>query len=288
MALDIDHLRSFVMAAETLSFSGAGTRRGRVQSAISAHIRKLETATGRRLFDRGRGQAIALTPAGDDLLAYARRILRLSDEAMATLNPDNPGLVLRFGTTETHALTLLPSALDRYSRLFPRVEVRIDCARSASLLARLDAGDLDLILVTDQGRRPHRTLVRVVPLVWAAGEGFRVGPGAGVPLAFLPDGCDFRRLGLNALDGAGRTGTVVATCPSPMGVRAVVTANLAITVMPKTAVTAPLRILTQADGMPDLGTTSVAVYQRLDTHQTEIAGFVDQIGVAASEVAEQQ
>ncbi len=285
MALDIDHLRSFVMAAETLSFSSTGTRRGRVQSAISAHIRKLEAAIGRRLFHRGRGQAIALTPAGDELLAYARRILRLSDEAVAALNPDRPGLILRFGTTETHAMTLLPRALERYARLFPRVEVRIDCARSASLLARLDAGDLDLILVTDQGRRPHRTLVRVVPLVWVVGERLQIAPDADVPLVFLPDGCDLKRLGLNALDGADRTGTVVATCASPVGVRAVVMANLAATVMPNTAVTEPLRTLTQADGMPDLGTTSVAAYQRLDTHQTEINGFVDQIGVAAAEAA---
>ena len=284
MALDIDHLRSFVVAAETLSFSGTGDRRGRVQSAISAHIAKLEAATGRRLFDRGRGRSIALTPAGTDLLRYAQRILRLNEEAVAALSPERSKLALRFGITETHAITLLPRALEAYSGKHPAVEMRIDCDRSEVLLARLDAGDLDVVLVTDQGKRPHRTLVRMVPLVWAAGERFRPDPCSDVPLAFLRDGCGFRRAGLNALDGIGRSGAVVTTCASPIGVRAAVMAGLAVTVIPKTAVAPPLRILGDGDGLPDPGTTALAVYQRLDAHQREIDGLVDDIGRAVADV----
>ena len=61
---DLNALESFVVAAETKNFSIAAERRNTVQSAISAHIRKLEDELGKALFERGRGKTMQLTPEG--------------------------------------------------------------------------------------------------------------------------------------------------------------------------------------------------------------------------------
>ena len=59
-SLSLDHLRVLVTVADTGSFSAAGRKLGRVQSAISQAVATLEAAQGVALFDRRR------TPAAPD------------------------------------------------------------------------------------------------------------------------------------------------------------------------------------------------------------------------------
>lgn len=67
-------LRTFVTAAELGNFTAASRRLGISQPAVSQQIGELERLCGRDLFVRGRGE-VALTPAGETFLRYARRIL---------------------------------------------------------------------------------------------------------------------------------------------------------------------------------------------------------------------
>ena len=70
----LDQLRVLVAVAETGSFSGAGRRLGRVQSAISQAVQALEASLGVALFDRSR-KTPQMTDAGRALLAQARQVL---------------------------------------------------------------------------------------------------------------------------------------------------------------------------------------------------------------------
>jgi len=81
-AFDIDALRTIVVGTELRSFARAASQLGRSQSAVSMQLRKLEQQAGRALFRRN-GRGLVPTEAGDALLAYARRILALNDEAAA-------------------------------------------------------------------------------------------------------------------------------------------------------------------------------------------------------------
>jgi DNA-binding transcriptional LysR family regulator len=72
--LDTDLLRSFV--ADAGSLTRAGEAVGRTQSALSLRVRQLEAAVGRPVFARG-PRGMALTPAGEVLLAHARRLVAL-------------------------------------------------------------------------------------------------------------------------------------------------------------------------------------------------------------------
>lgn len=73
-SLTLDQLRVLVTIADTGSFSAAGRKLGRAQSAISQAVATLEAAQAVPLFDRG-GHRPVLTEAGRVLVEQARLVL---------------------------------------------------------------------------------------------------------------------------------------------------------------------------------------------------------------------
>lgn len=271
--MDLVWLESFVISAETLNFSETAKRRGTVQSAISTHIVRLEEAVGQRLLDRSRGQSMQLTAEGEAFVVYARRILNLVDEAVDSLNRSRSRSVIRLGTTSTLAASILPGVLEEIADQFPNLHVEVSCHRSAETITRFDNGELDLAFITDQGKRPGRLFVQNINLAWVSGPRFKVDLNNSIPLAFLTDGRDLRRFAMNALDNAGQACHVAHTSPDPIGVRALVAANLALTVMPTLAATPPLKTLSQHDGLPNIGQLPLAAYQRIGVKRKEVDEF---------------
>lgn len=278
--LEMDHLRSFAVAAETLNFSQAGQRLGRVQSAVSSQIARLEEVTGQTLFERGRGRAMSLTPAGARLLIHAERLLRLNAEALQSMRPELPRAPLRLGTTETYAAAVLPRALTLFTSLHPGSAIDVVCEPSTTLLVMLDKDDLDLVLVTDQGRRDGRVLSRESPLVWVAGPRFDVASDRPLPVAFMPPGCEFRAAGLSALEQAGRDWRVSMTSPSPTGIRAALHAGIAATVMPAASVDPSLRVLGPSDGLPPLYSVTVVAHRSVVSERPELDALVEQLRIS--------
>lgn len=76
--LTLDQLAILVAVEDTGSFSAAGRKLGRVQSAVSHAIQTLETVQQVQLFDRS-GRTPRLTEAGRVLAAQARQVLRQAD-----------------------------------------------------------------------------------------------------------------------------------------------------------------------------------------------------------------
>ena len=260
MTLDLRHVESFVNVAETLSFSTAAARSHRVQSAISTHIRQLETQLGRQLVARGRGQPVALTEDGTAFLVQARRLLALADEVARTPGPSADRTPLRLGTSITFALSCLPDALTRFAARPAAPPFTIRTARSHDLLALLDQGEIDAALLFDQGPNPQRRWTYMIDLAWVAGPGFAPPPAAPLPLAFLEDARDLRRHAFAALDATGGVDSSLSTHPDPVGLRALIAAGQAITVLPRIAVVPPLRPVDAALGLPPLGQVPVAFY----------------------------
>src|SRR6186997_853514 len=80
--MTVEDLRVFATVAAERSFSRAARKLRRTQPAVSQAIRRLEDGSGERLIDRSSRDG-TLTDAGDLLLSYAQRILRLVEEATA-------------------------------------------------------------------------------------------------------------------------------------------------------------------------------------------------------------
>lgn len=104
----------FKLVAETQSVTQAAKQLGRAQSNITTRIQQLEEELEVELFVRG-NKKMLLSPAGQNFLSYARRILSLAEEAKLALHPARPAGTLKLGAMEACAASRLP----RGSGCFP-------------------------------------------------------------------------------------------------------------------------------------------------------------------------
>ena len=147
--MDFDQLRTFLEVAKQGSFSRAGQKVFRSQSAVSAQIRQIESEYGERLLDRS-GKTVRLTPAGEVFREYAQRMLSLRDESLRAVadHGNDPRGVLALGANEATCLYVLPNVFAEYLRLYPSVQVSIYRNFSHKILERLDSGAIDVGIVT--------------------------------------------------------------------------------------------------------------------------------------------
>jgi len=263
ISYDLNTLRTFILVAQDLNFTSVAERRNTVQSAVSNQIKKLEDSLGQTLVSRGRGQTMSLTSEGRIFLAYARRIIALSEEATENILTAHSRDVLRLGTTITLALSLVVDVLRVFCALRPDVQIQIQCDRSDQLLRKLEDGEIDVAFMMDQGRHPLRKFVHTMDLEWVCSADFEMRSTDTVPLAFMTDGKDLRRYALDALDRAGLRGHILHLSPHPIGVRTLVQAGLAFTVMPSATIAAPLTPVPKKWNMPALSPIALAGYQGL-------------------------
>ena len=147
--MDFDQLRTFLEVAKQSSFSRAGQKVFRSQSAVSAQIRQIEGEYGERLLDRS-GKTVRLTPAGEVFREYAQRMLSVRDESLRAVadHGNDPRGVLALGANEATCLYVLPTVFAEYLRLYPSVQVSIYRNFSHKILERLDSGAIDVGIVT--------------------------------------------------------------------------------------------------------------------------------------------
>lgn len=256
--LDMDVLRTLVTAQQLGSFNRAADRIGRSQSAVSQQIRKLEEQVGEPLFHK-QGRQLVLTDAGEVVLAYARRILDLNDEAVAALRGRAVEGQVRLGLPADFAETWLPMALGRFKRSHPAVRIDAVVDRNRKLLERLDKGELDLVLAIGSGTRSDAVMLAQLPLVWisAASAQPAWSPGEPVPLAMYEPPCFFRQRALDALDAAGVPWRIAFTSPSLHGLWAAVAAGLGVTL--RTTVGLPATLRAVADRLPAIAEAALPV-----------------------------
>src|SRR5215207_4355710 len=117
-AFDMDALRTMVAGVELGSFARAAAKLGRSKSAVSMQLKKLEQQAGQPLLRRN-GRGLVPTEAGDALLAYARRIVALNDEAAASLDATAAAATVRIGLPQDFVEDVLPDVMTRFSRQRP-------------------------------------------------------------------------------------------------------------------------------------------------------------------------
>ncbi|MBL8259527.1 MAG: LysR family transcriptional regulator [Candidatus Competibacteraceae bacterium] len=258
--LDPDLLRTFVAIVDAGGFTQAAKHVHRTQSAVSMQVRRLEEILDRALFQRD-GRGVQLSPDGEALLGYARRLLKLHDEALAALTrPDLSGLV-RIGTPDDYVDRFLPEILSRFARAFPRVHVEVLCEPSVNLRHLLDEDRLDLALITCTPGAETGEVLRREPVVWATAERHLAHENEPLPLALFQPGCSFRDWALAALSEQGRPYRIAYTSASISGVLAAVTAGLAVTVLCRSVLPAGVRPLGIDEGFPILPSASITLHR---------------------------
>lgn len=274
--MDSELLRSFVTVAETGGFSAAGRILNRTQSAVSLQIKRLEEQLGEVLFERT-SRSVALNRAGECLLPYARRILRLHEEARAVLGPRAESETLRFGIPDEPALSYLPDILGPFARARPDVQLEIVCDQSPVLVDKLQDGLLDLVLAIRHEPTPTGIPVCTQPLVWVAAEGLQLAPDRPVPLAVNPEGCVYRAQAIALLGQIGRGWRIVYTSQSPTGINLAVQAGLAVTIKAARSVPDGCRCLGETDGLPSPRPAAVELHCSPASRSPAVDEFADRV-----------
>lgn len=250
--MELRQLRYLVALADERHFTRAAARSHVAQPALSQQLRKLEDELGLPLVDRTT-RRVALTEAGELLVARARRVLAELDAAGAELQQVSGLLAGRvtIGLTQTPGpLDLLPLLADFHAR-FPAVELAVREDLSATLAAQLRADELDVALLSTVARgdleglgvRPlaHERLVAALP------PAHRLAGRRRIALADLREerfvaftpGATIREAVAAAALAAGFAPRIAFETREVARTRAIVAAGLGVAVLPRSDAFAP-------------------------------------------------
>jgi LysR family hydrogen peroxide-inducible transcriptional activator len=164
MQPSLRQLECIVAVADHLNFSRAAESIHVTQPALSAQVQQLETMLRLTLFERDR-RRVLVTPAGEELVARARRVLAevgdLVERARILREPFTG--TLRLGVIPTVAPYVLPLAFPALRRAFPGLRVLLREGQTSTLVAEALDGRLDLLLLAleaDLGGLETRPLYR--------------------------------------------------------------------------------------------------------------------------------
>lgn len=274
MSLDTVTLQCFLAVYETGSFTRAGERIGRTQSAVSQQIARLEHLLGVSLLKRGR--TVTLSAEGEIFLGYARQIFSLQRQAMDRFRqPDLEGEV-RFGLPEDFASVYLTDVLLEFVHIHPRILLNIETDLTLNLFERFKNREFDLVLVkmSQPEDFPNGQEVWSEPLEWVGDPEVLAGDQP-VPLVLSPQPCVYRARAQKALDEAGLKWRLAFSSTSYAGTVAAVKAGLGLTVLPRNMVPRDLHVLPTGQ-LPAMRDTHVSLLKHSDDHAavTSLQEFV--------------
>jgi DNA-binding transcriptional LysR family regulator len=189
--MDLRHLRTFVTVAEQGTVSKAALRLAVAQPALSRRIADLEAELGVKLFDRIR-RRLVLTGQGERMLAECRNIVNavnsLGDQAELLRRGDSG--VLKIAATPQMIDGVFSTFLHRYAARFPNVQIKLTEAVGTEPYAKLDRGELHLVISYLQSIETESHEFETFPLppleFLAAGhESLVLGSGGNIEISAL-------------------------------------------------------------------------------------------------------
>lgn len=257
--IDTALLRSFVAVAETGGVTRAAVALHLTQAAVSQQLKRLEDSLGTALFARDR-QRMALTSAGERLLARAQRMLAVNDEIWTTMTaPEFEGEV-RLGVPRDIVAPFVPPVLRAFGRDWPRVRLTLEIWNTVRLRQMLARDELDLCLATELGCDVGGDVLFTEPLVWVGALGGTAWQTDPLPLALGDPSCAFRVPIMEALTGWGRDWRRACECRDDAGVMAVIGADLAVGAFLRSTLPPTLAPVPREAGLPPLPAFSVNLY----------------------------
>lgn len=267
---DIGILRTFALIAEGRTFAETASTIGRSQSAVSLQIRALERDLGTSVFCRTGARAV-LTAAGERLLAHARRILYLNDEALRAREVRSTKTI-GLGLTYDLANALLPSTLAAFAVDYPDVDITLRIGPTSGLIAALRRQEIDIALGLNREDALCREIIFETRMLWAGRAGFELPSDGRVPLA-LRDGLSLFRLApLDAMRDGYEFRIATSGCDTA-ALFASASAGLSITTTIGLALSSPLIDLGTALKLPQLPILKYALY----THSVEPSPIRDEL-----------
>lgn len=140
-------MNTFMKVAEKQNFTKAGEELGMTQPAVSHQIKQLEDEVGHKLIIRNKSGLI-LTPEGEIVLKYARRLYALNEKMLLELQGKNKILSLvRVGITHTCESNLTAAALAKVSNDHKGLRIILTSDTINNLYDKLVSYELDLAII---------------------------------------------------------------------------------------------------------------------------------------------
>jgi DNA-binding transcriptional LysR family regulator len=188
--VDIQLFRTFLLVAKLGSITHAAEQLNFTQPAITAQIRTLEGHFGVSLFDRVGKKRVLINSAGQDLVAYAERLLAVYDEMHVSLQPQSSRAEpIKIGSSTDMASYVLPSVLREFQcrTIKGIISVDIRTFLSDTVKALLD-NTFDLIIVNSKISNEQLMQFSLFQerLVWVAQRELVAGSGGCIDIASYP------------------------------------------------------------------------------------------------------
>ena len=273
--LDPLWLRSFLTVARTRSFTRAATILHLRQSTVSEHVRKLEVATGARLFSRDT-HSVKLTSDGEAMTGFAASILDGQDRALRHFAREDLKGRVRLGVSEDVVLAGLPRLLQQFITENPKVVLELTVGLSEVLRDRFNQGELDLAFIKRREGSDTGELVLRDPLVWIAAPDLVLDRDVPIPLILLAAPAVTRTIALDSLERAGRSWRLMCTSDSQSGVHAAVAAGLGVAPHARSLIPAGLAEL-RDDRLPTLHAIEFVIVEGREAARGPARALVDMI-----------
>jgi len=257
--LDLSALRSFVTVADVGGVTRAAGYLNLTQSAVSMQIKRLEDSLGLSLFLRA-ARKLALSPEGEQLLSYGRRMLALNDEALSQLASTCCQGEIRLGVPHDVVYPVIPGILRRMAQAYPRV--RINLVSSFTLLMKQDfaRGGFDVMITTEEAPDAGAEVLSSRGLVWVGAQEGNAWQRRPLRLGFK-DTCIFRPHAQAALEAAGIPWEMATGGESEQAVEATVAADLAVSVRMLGTIPDGMAPIAGDNQLPPVGEMKLALYR---------------------------
>src|SRR5260370_583192 len=197
--LDIDTVQAFLLVAELQSFTRAAEALGTTQAAVSMKLQRLEAVVGKRLVERS-PRAVRLTADGVGFVDSARALMEAHDRALSGQQPIRQQLSL--GISDHAAGTELVPLLAKLHAVSPQLSLAVTIGFSRKLLEIYDEGELDAVIVRQEGGRRGGEKLTEDEFGWFASPQLQWRRGEKLRPAPLAPPCGVRALAIPALEKA--------------------------------------------------------------------------------------
>lgn len=242
--LDIEALRTLGAIAEHGGITRAAEHLSLSQSAVSHKIKRLEMNIGCALLTRRSGAPL-LSQDGQRLLAYARRICSLHDEAVQSLSKQPLSGRIRLGMTEDVTSSDLSRILGRFTRLYPDVVVRTHVKQSIVLQHELERGEIDISMmqIFATNLRPSDTTLFRDRLHWVKAKDMELSVDCAIPFLAYDDDCFFKHWAMDGENIPASGLETVLECASSAGIVSAVQSGLGVALLPGRYLTDEMQII---------------------------------------------
>jgi DNA-binding transcriptional LysR family regulator len=266
--LDLTSLRSFVAIADAGGVTRAAGFLNLTQSAVSMQIKRLEEMLDTQILDRSARQ-VALTPAGEQLLGYARRMLALNDEIFGKLTRAEHEGEIVLGVPHDIVYPAIPQVLQRFAKEYPKMRVSLISSFTRVLKAQFARGECDVILTTEKEVELGGETIAELDLIWVGAPGGSRWKQRPLRLAY-EHSCFFRQGVQAELDKAGIAWEMAVEADSTRVVEATVSADLAVHTVLEGSEPPYVERINHGGQLPELSKMKVNMYVADPVHSEAV------------------